>query len=155
MMKSNTFFLILIFCSTAFAEPVLYICERPAWEGKDGCGANNTYYTYNFFVETDDFSKKNPLYDLQKRKGCDASKAAMWSNSYRVNEETITFWFKQQPGGSHYNQLTQTIKLDRKTLKAVISKVKHSSELTCRQEKGEDRKPGTSPSRRGYRLSSQ
>jgi len=34
MSKFNIVFLALLCSSAAFAEPVLYVCERPAWEGK-------------------------------------------------------------------------------------------------------------------------
>jgi len=153
MSKFNLVFLTLIFSSVAFAEPVLYVCERPAWGGKEGCGPNNTYYTYNLFVETDDFNTKNPIYDFQMSKGCDASKANMWNYNYQVNDDTIEFLFNQVPNGAVKSQFLSTIKLDRKTMKAVMSKVSHSSELTCRQEPGEDRKPGSSPSRRGMKTS--
>jgi hypothetical protein len=150
MSKFNIVFMTLIFCSAAFAEPVLYVCERPAWEGKEGCGPNNIYYTYNLFVDTDDFHKDKPEYDFQMSKSCDASKAQMWTYTYKVSEETIVFWFNQVPAGRVHSQLLSTIKLDRESLKAVLSKVEHSAELTCRKEKGENRRPGTSPARRGY-----
>ena len=143
-------FLTLFFSSVAFAEPVLYVCERPAWEGKEGCGPNNTYYTYNLFVETDDFDTKNPIYDFQMGKGCDASKANMWNYHYKVTDEELKFLFNLVPVGAVKAQLLSTITIDRKSLKAVMSNVSHSSELTCRQEPGEDRKPGSSPSRQGF-----
>ena len=150
MSKINLVFLTLFFSSVAFAEPVLYVCERPAWEGKEGCGPNNTYYTYNLFVETDDFDKKNPIYDFQMGKGCDASKEAMWNYHYKVTDEELKFLFNLVPVGAVKAQLLSTITIDRKSLKAVMSNVSHSRELTCRQEPGEDRKPGSSPSKQGF-----
>jgi hypothetical protein len=153
MSKFNLVFLTLIFSSVAFAEPVLYVCERPAWGGKEGCGPNNTYYTYNLFVETDDFGKKNPIYDFQMKKGCDASKANMWNYNYIVTDETLQFVFNQVPNGAVKAQFISTITLDRDSLKAVMTNVSQSKELTCRQEPGEDRKPGSSPSRRGSKIS--
>lgn len=153
MSKSILVFLTLIFSSAVFAEPVLYVCERPAWGGKEGCGPNNTYYTYNLFVDTDDFSKEKPIYDFQMSKSCDASKASMWNYNYKVTDDTIEFIFNMVPNGAVKSQFLSTIKLDRKTLKAVMSNVSHSSELTCRQEPGKNRKPGSSPSRRGIKTS--
>jgi len=152
MSKFQFVFLSLIFCSTAFAEPVLFVCERPAWEGVEGCGPNNTYYTYNLFVETDDFDKEYPIYDFQMSKSCDASKATMWNYNYRVTDEIIEFMFNQVPSGAVKAQFLSTITLNRETLKAVMTKVKHGTELTCRKEKGADRKPGSSPSRDGIKV---
>jgi len=149
MSKFNLVFLALLFSSVTFAEPILYVCERPAWKGKEGCGPNNTYYTYNLFVETDDFGTRNPIYDFQMKKGCDASKANMWNYKYKVTDDTIQFVFNQVPIGAVKAQLLSIITLDRNSLKAVMSNVPHSKELTCRQEPGEDRKPGSSPSRQG------
>lgn len=152
MLKFNLVFLTLIFSSAAFAEPVLYVCERPAWQGKEGCGPNNTYYTYNLFVETNDFSKTHPVYDFQMSKSCDASNATMWSYNYIVDDETIEFFFNQVPYGRVKAQFLSTIKLDRESMKAFLSNVPQGNELTCRQEPGEDRAPGTSPSRHGMKL---
>lgn len=152
MSKFNIVFLALLCSSAAFAEPVLYVCERPAWGGKEGCGPNNTAYTYNIFVETDDFDKDNPVYDFQMSKGCDASNSSMWNYNYVVNQETLEFFFNSVPNGADKVQFYQTIKLNRETLKAVMGNVLESKELTCRQEPGENRRPGTPPSRRGTRL---
>jgi hypothetical protein len=157
MSKFRFVFLSLIFCSTAFAEPVLFVCERPAWEGKEGCGPNNTYYTYNLFVETNDFDKefpldRHPVYDFQMSKSCDASKATMWSYNYKVTDETIEFMLNLVPNGAVKARFLSTITLNRETMKAVMTKVKHSTELTCRKEKGADRKPGSSPSREGIKV---
>lgn len=152
MSKFNLVFLTLIFSSAVFAEPVLYVCERPAWSGKKGCGPNNTYFTYNLFVETNDFSKDYPTYDFQMSKGCDASNSTMWNYNYIVNDETIEFFFNQVPNGAVKAQFLSTIKLDRQTMKAYLSNVPKSNELTCRQEPGENRIPGTPPSRQGMKL---
>lgn len=122
----------LALSSTAFAEPVLYVCERPAWEGKEGCGPNNTYYTYNLLVETRNFDDKNPMYTFQMRKGCDASKGRKHRYRYAVNDDAFLFWFKPNPN-SHASVMP-TIKLDRQSMKAVMSNVDDSPELSCRVE---------------------
>jgi hypothetical protein len=144
------FFLALVFSSAAFAKPVLYVCERPAWDGKEGCGPDNTYYTYNLFLDTDDFDKDLPVYDFQMKKGCDASEATMWTYQYKAYDDNLEFWFNRVPHGKNSSQLISTIKLDLKTMKAHLSKVENSTELTCREEKAPNRRPGTSPARRGY-----
>lgn len=152
MSKFNLVFLLLFFCSAAFAEPVLYVCERPAWEGVESCGPNNTYFTYNLFLDTDDFDKSKPVYDLQMNKGCDASDAKMWNYNYTVDEKTINFLVDPAPSTAVNYQMLATLTLDRETLKAIMTNVEFGRELTCREEPGEDRRPGTSPSRRGVRL---
>jgi hypothetical protein len=150
MSKFNIAFLALIFCSAAFAKPVTFVCERPAWEGKEGCGNNNTYYTYNLFVETDDFGKEHPVYDFKMGKGCDGPNGAMWTYRYKADDDFIEFLFNEVPTGNVKATFLKTIKLNRKTMKAVLSKVEHSPELTCREEEGPNRRPGTSPAKRGY-----
>jgi len=85
-------------------------------------------------------------------KGCDASNSSMWNYNYVVNQETLDFFFNSVPNGADKVQFYQTIKLNRETLKAVMGNVLESKELTCRQEPGENRRPGTPPSRRGTRL---
>ena len=152
MSKLKLAFFALFFCSAAFAKPVLYVCERPAWEGVESCGPNNTHMTYNLFLDTDDFDKKRPVYDLQMTKGCDASDADMWNYNYTVNENTINFLIDPAPRIAVNYQMLSTLKLDRETLKAVMTNVEFGKELTCREEPGADRRPGTSPSRRGVRL---
>ena len=97
MSKFNLVFLALFFCTAAFAKPVLYVCERPAWDGVEGCGPNNTYYTYNLFLDTDDFDKRKPVYDLQMSKSCDASDADMWNYNYKIDEQAIYFLVDHQP----------------------------------------------------------
>jgi hypothetical protein len=84
--------------------------------------------------------------------GCDASGATRWSYNYKVTEETLSFWFKQVPSTATYDQLQSTIKIDRESLNAVIINVKQGSELNCRQEEGEKRRPGTSPSIKNIRV---
>ena len=144
--------IMLSFCATTFAEPVVYVCERPAWDGVKGCGPNNTYYTYRIFVETDDFDHKSPVYELQMSNRCDASRAARWSYNYKVTEETLSFWFKRVPNAPTHGQISSTIKIDRESMRSTMSNVKNSRELNCRQEVGENRRPGTSPSRKNVRV---
>ena len=133
MSRHIAFLMTLALSTSAFAEPVLYVCERPAWEGKEGCGPNNTYYTYNLLVETRDFDTKRPEYEFRMRKGCDASKGRRQSYPYAVLEDEIVFWFKQTANASNSTAMP-TIRLNRESMKAVMSRVEHSPELTCRIE---------------------
>ena len=123
----------LAFCSTAMADPVTYICERPAWEGKKGCGANNTYYTYRLQLDTKDFEHKSPEYIFQMKKGCDASKGVKQRYHYAVNDDTIAFKFMKSPR-SPSTSAWSVIYMDRDTLKATMSNVKDSPDLVCRVE---------------------
>jgi len=126
-------FLTLAFCSTAMADPLTYICERPAWDGKEGCGPNNTYYTYRLQLDTKDFDNKDPRYVFQMKKGCDASKGSKKRYHYVVSDETLAFKFKRIAHTSS-NTSMSVIYLDRETLKAKMSNVEDSPNLTCRLE---------------------
>ncbi|MCW8925101.1 MAG: hypothetical protein OQJ84_02505 [Xanthomonadales bacterium] len=121
------------FCSIAFADPVLYVCERPAWDGVDGCGPHNTYATYKLLVNTNDFKKKHSEYTFRGSKGCNANRGHRYSYAYRANGDTIKFAFDPKPGSSNSVQMS-TITLDLDSMKAVMSGVKESPELTCRVE---------------------
>jgi hypothetical protein len=137
MKKLLTLIAALAFCSSAFAESLLYVCERPAWDGKDGCGPNNTYATYTMRVDTRDFDDEEPVYVFQGGKGCDVSKKTSYRYHFIVKPETLTFKFAQLPKAPR-DKLWTAIKLDRETMKAELAKVDHSSELTCRVEKVTD-----------------
>ena len=125
----------LLICSPALAEPQLFICERPAWEGKEGCGPNNTYATYTFRVETSDFDKEKPEYVFQSGKGCDVSKKLKHRYLYAVTEDTISFRFAELPMAPR-DKLWTKIDVDRKTMKGILNNAEHSPELSCRIEKG-------------------
>jgi hypothetical protein len=125
----------LLICSPALAEPQLFICERPAWEGKEGCGPNNTYATYTFRVETSDFDKEKPEYVFQGGKGCDTSKKVKYRYLYAVTEDTISFKFAELPKAPR-DKLWTKIDVDRKTMEGTLNNAEHSPELSCRIEKG-------------------
>lgn len=101
--------------ATAFAEPIMFICERPAWEGVTGCGPNNTYYTYGFFADTDNFDHlenkesfryQRPEYVIAKRKGCSLVGARGAKATFTVKEKVITFWFSEvETGNRPYKQV--------------------------------------------------
>ena len=120
----------LMFCSIAFADPVLYVCERPAWDGEDGCGPNNTYATYKLLVETNDFNKKHSTYTFRGSKGCDADRGRRYKYAYKANGDTIKFAFNPRPGSSGTVKMS-TITLDLDSMKAIMSGVKESPELMC------------------------
>ena len=130
MTKLHLVLLTLIFCSSAFAEQIVLVCERPAWDDKEGCGPNNTYETYRLSVETDDFNKKGgATYGLQIAKGCDASKATKVRNKYTVTEDTVKFNIE-----SPYN----IIAVDRESLNGTLrsGRTTRSPNLTCDVEEG-------------------
>jgi hypothetical protein len=141
MTKFQIVFLALTLSFSAFAEPVVYVCERPAWEGVKSCGPNNTYYTYAFHVDTDDLvlNKDDPKYDrptyaFQMRKGCDVSKGGKFGYYYSVTNESLTFWINLAPTGRLYSGIFSRVKLNRENLTAVMDGVKKSPFLTCRME---------------------
>lgn len=121
------------FCSIAVADPVLYVCERPAWDGVEGCGPNNTYATYKLLVETKDFEKKYSKYTFRGSRGCNADRGRRYKYDYRANGDTIKFAFNPRPGSSGTAHMS-TITLDLDSMKAVMSGVKDSPELMCRVE---------------------
>ena len=133
MKRFLTLFIALIVCSPAWADPQLYVCERPAWDGKDGCGPNNTYETYTFEVETGDFDDEKPEYVFQGGKGCDISKKTRYRYRYVVTPESITFKFAELPMAPR-DKLWTTVTVDRQTMKGMLANVKHSPELSCRIE---------------------
>jgi len=132
MLKTLTAILTLTLCSTALAEPILYVCERPAWDGQEGCGLNNTYATYSMLLDTKDFDHKYAYYTLRSSKGCDANKGRRQKYRYLANDETISFALDLKSRSSIGAGRMSTIELDLDSMKAVMSKVKDSPELTCR-----------------------
>ena len=134
MSRHIAFLMTLALSTTAFAEPVLYVCERPAWDGTDGCGPNNTYATYTMLVDTRDFDDEKPEYVMQAGKGCDVSKKTKYRYHYIVEPETLTFRFAQLPMAPR-DKMWTGITLERETLKAELAGVDHSSELACKVEK--------------------
>jgi len=135
MSRIATLVLTLVFCSTAFAESVLYVCERPAWDGMEGCGPNNTYETYSMSVDTGDFGNKHSKYNFRMSKGCDAKKGRRYKYDYNANDETIVFSFNAKPSSSSFGYgKMSTIKLDLDSMKAVMSGVEDSPVLSCRIE---------------------
>jgi hypothetical protein len=135
MSRISALVLTLAFCSAALAEPVMYVCERPAWDGKDGCGPNNTYETYSMLVDTEDFEDRHAKYTFRKSKGCDKDKGSKYKYSYGVKDGTIVFGFYPKPSSAAMGRGKQsTIKLDLETMTAVMSGVKDSPVLSCRVE---------------------
>jgi len=133
MPRISVLLMTLAFCSTAMADPVTYICERPAWDGKKGCGPNDTYYTYRLQLDTKDFEHENPEYTFQRKKGCDASKGVKHRYHYSVDDETIAFKFRKEPR-SVSTSTWSVIYMDRETLKATMTRVEDSPNLVCHVE---------------------
>lgn len=131
MSRILTAVLSLTLCSIAFADPVLYVCERPAWDGVKGCGPHNTFATYKLLVETKDFGKKHSEYTFRGAKGCNADRGRRYHYPFKADDHTIYFAFDPEPGRSSSVQ-NSTIKLDLDSMKAVMSRVDHSPELTCK-----------------------
>ena len=135
MSRISVLALTLAFSSAAFAEPITYVCERPAWDGKEGCGPNDTYETYSMLVESGDFGDKQAKYSFRKSKGCDKDKGGKYKYGYKVNNGTIVFAFYPKPSSAAMGQgKMSTIKLDLDTMTAVMSNVKDSPVLSCRIE---------------------
>lgn len=129
----------LLACATTFAEyrllpeARLYVCERPAWDGKEGCGPNNTYSTHNFLIGQGFVDDEKLEYEYQGGKGCDISKKVKYDYRYEETEDTITFVFAELPK-SPRNRLWKTVEIDKKTMKGTLSDVDHGAELNCRVE---------------------
>ncbi|MEE4294855.1 MAG: hypothetical protein V2I79_12915 [Xanthomonadales bacterium] len=134
MLRSIIVLITLLFSASTLAESVLYVCERPAWDGKTGCGPNNTYSTHTFLVDTDDFDDEKPIYVYQGGKGCDVSKKSRFRHHYAVTPENFVFKYARAPRAPR-DKLWATFTLDRESMTATLSKTKHASELTCRVEK--------------------
>lgn len=138
---------VLLAVSTAVnAEPVLYICERPAWDSVNGCGSNNTYYTYAFYTDTEaiqseiqadkkSFRYQSPEYVFAMRKGCDIEKAQPRLEKFRATEGEISFSFAQMY--SHSMSAYETAVLDLESMTATLKKATRSPELECNALIGE------------------
>ena len=112
---------------------MLYVCERPAWDGEEGCGPNNTYATYKLLVNTNDFGEKHAKYAFRGSKGCNADRGKRYKYAYKANGDTIKFAFNPRPGASGTLKMS-TITLDLDSMKAKMSGVKNGAELMCRVE---------------------
>lgn len=134
MFRPVVAFPLLLTVSTVFAEPLLYVCERPAWDGKAGCGPNDSYSTHTFLVETRDFGDEQPEYVYRGGKGCEVAKKTAYRYHYRVEPETLTFRFAQLPRAPR-DKLWTSVTLDRNTMAAVLNGVEHGSGLVCHEEK--------------------
>lgn len=135
MSKIATLVLTSVFCTTAFAESIVYVCERPAWDGQEGCGPNNTYATYSMTVDAGDFGNKHAKYNFRMSKGCDASKGRRYKYDYNATDKTIVFSFSAKPSSSSFGYAKlSTIKLDLDSMQAVMSGVEDSPVLSCRVE---------------------
>ena len=142
MSKLTIILLALLACATASADTIVYICERPAWEGVDGCGVNNTAFTYGFWVETEDFDhnvdKDRLWYNLPKyryieHEGCDLKEAQGNEGRFTVTDDAIEFWLGKAVSNSRKVEL-DTIAM---TAKLTGHTVKHSHDLSCEEVRGD------------------
>lgn len=128
MRKVHVFILTLIFCSSTFAEQIVLVCERPAWNGKESCGPNNTYETYRLSLETDDFDKKGgATYGYQNAKDCDASKATKIRSKFTATKDIVRF---------QLDTPYKFIEVNRELLNGRLSGRGTSRNLTCDVEEG-------------------
>lgn len=142
MSKLIIILLALLSCATASAETIVYICERPAWEGAEGCGVNNTAFTYGFWVETEDFDHNVdkdrlwynlPKYRYTEHEGCDLKEARGSEGRFTVTDDAIEFWFGKAVSNNRKVEL-DTISM---TAKLTGHRVKHSHDLTCVEVRGD------------------
>ena len=156
MSKITIIFLTLINCSTVFAEPILYVCERPTWGKDEGCGPNNTRYTYGFSIDTNVFDlvavsekskSKGWNYVFTETRGCDLSRATGKQGTFWVTDQGFIF----RLGRSGREVELHTTSMNAKILGAAV---KHSPYMTCEEVKGEKLKvhpgPWTRPG--GFKL---
>jgi hypothetical protein len=124
----------VLFSFPALAEPIVFVCERPVWGDKQGCGPNNTHSTYAFHVETNDFRLKRPHYTLQARSGCEIKKAARIRFNYQVSGDEILFQYIQPIGqwGRFY-----TVRLNQNSLIAELGGVRESALMRCEVKESE------------------
>ena len=128
MRKLHVFILTLIFCSSTFAEQIVLVCERPAWDGEESCGPNNTYETYRLSIETDDFDRKGGAsYGFQKARGWDASKATKMRGRFTAAGGIVRF---------QLDTPYKFIQVDRETLNGRLSGKGASRYLKCNVEEG-------------------
>ena len=125
----------LFVCSPALAASFfqLYTCERPAWNGKEGCGDNNTYSTHTFLVDKRNLRDEQPKYVYQGGKGCDVSKKPKYTYHLMKDAESITFIYAELPKAPR-NKLWTRVVIDLNTMNAVMQGVDDSPNLTCRVE---------------------
>jgi len=139
MSKFAVVLICLITCSTAFAEHILYVCERPTWGRDEGCGPNKARYTYGFLVDSEDFESvavpDGSLaggweYVYAEARGCDLSRAAREQGKFYITDKGFLF-------GLGRTGREVELHTDSMNAKLTGSSVKHSPYLTCEEMKGE------------------
>ena len=138
MIRLKVIALSLLFCTSVFAEPVMYICERPSWGNAEGCGPNNTRFTYGFLINTERFAQgidgggsgaKMWSYVFAENKGCGLDGARGKTAKFRVIDDGFIF-------GLDHNRVVElhTVSMEAKIHGTAI---KHSPYMTCEEVKGE------------------
>ena len=142
MLKTCTVLLTLSLCSTAFADPISFTCDRPAWDSKVGCEATNTRETYVFHIDSNtleadqiadkkSFRYSKPTYVYNRIRRCDTSGAIPYRGRFKTGDETITFWLVFHPGQYVEVSSKTQITLNLETMDATLKPAKNGSELNC------------------------
>ena len=142
MLKTAIALLAVVARASVCAEPIVYICERPAWGDHEGCGPKNTYHTYGFWVDTENFDTaadkatflyREPKYIYTQFQGCEPEKVYENKGQFTATDTGFTFWL----GKAVTN--TQKVELDTITMTAQLKghRIKHNPDLTCEEVKGD------------------
>lgn len=132
--------IILFTCTTAFAGPVLFICERPNWSDKKGCGPSNVYDTYTFYtyaeaILEDQAADKEtrrylrPQHVFTKATNCDGTEGQPSIGRFEVDGQLMTLWLGDVRKGD--GLVAAKVVLNMGSLKAELSGAEHGSALSC------------------------
>lgn len=122
----------LALCVPAVAEPVMYVCERPTWGSHEGCGPNNTRYTYAFLIDDEDYGPERSVsyedevtrpYAYTETKGCDLSRATGQTGNYLRTDKGFIF-------GMDYGREVE-LHTDPMQAKLLGAAVRHSPYMNC------------------------
>lgn len=103
MLKSAIALLTLMLCSSTLADPLVFSCERPVWKNANRCTVNDTYESYVFYVDSEEFAsdqqanKKSFRYEKPENfyttfKACGSGKTFTYNGKFTAYEGTVTFW---------------------------------------------------------------
>lgn len=132
-------------CTAAYAGPVLFSCERPAWEGHEACGDSGAYETYTFYtyaeaILEDQSAKKGakgylrPEHVFMKVGSCDRDAGRPAVGRFEVDGETMSLWLGDVRKGD--GLIAEKIMLDMASLTAEISEAEQAGTLTCQLQIG-------------------
>lgn len=138
MLKSAIALLTLILCSSVLADPLVFSCERPAWKNTKSCAVNDTYESFVFYVDSEEFAsdqlanKKSFRYEKPENfytifKACGSGKSYTYNGKFAAYEGTVTFWTPSE-------QKKIEINLDDMT--ATLRPAKYGNTLNCEKVEG-------------------